>query len=157
MRCQANKLFPLIFVASVGLSFPASAFALSLSSGASQQSGSDVRVARLSMDRTSLSTRPIKDNGTQASYRGRSGLTRLPPKAVKVVQRALNHHGAKLKPNGRMGLKTAEALINFQETHSLVPTGYMNAKTARKLGILAVLKSDGVSFPGSKPSQSALV
>lgn len=156
MRHSVNKPLSLIFVAAAGLSLPVGAMALGVSAAGHEVSGDHVTSQRATTELVTMDARSMKYHQMQTADKGTAGMRRLPPKAVKVVQRALNHHGAKLKTNGRMGLKTTEALINFQEKHDLVPTGYINAKTAAKLGILADLKGDGVHLVGGASPQSSL-
>lgn len=67
----------------------------------------------------------------------------LPARAVRTVQKALDQHGAKLKVNGMMDLKTIESVMKFQRKHNLIPTGFVNRKTAAKLGISNQLQHEG--------------
>lgn len=70
----------------------------------------------------------------------------LPPRAVKTLQKALNQHGASIKVNGRMDLNTIESVMKFQRKHNLTPTGFINRKTAAKLGIASRLKHEGANL-----------
>lgn len=70
----------------------------------------------------------------------------LSTSAVKTVQKALDQHGASVKVNGHMDLKTIESLMKFQRKHNIAATGFLNRKTATKLGIASTLKHKGVKL-----------
>ena len=58
-----------------------------------------------------------------------------PLKGVMAVQEALNRHGAKLKVDGMMGIKTRTALKRYQAQNGLKPTGRLDKATRAKLGV----------------------
>ena len=59
------------------------------------------------------------------------------PAAVKRLQWALNRAGARLKPDGVMGLQTSMALADYQRAHGLKPTGWLDPTSRRLLGLEA--------------------
>ncbi len=54
---------------------------------------------------------------------------------VMKVQKALDHSGAHLKPDGMWGPKTMMAVRSFQMSHGLKATGHLNKATLAKLGV----------------------
>ena len=60
---------------------------------------------------------------------------------VKAIQEALNHEGAKLAVDGRMGKNTRDALKSFQTAHGLKATGHADAKTLEALGLKGAKKA----------------
>jgi hypothetical protein len=55
--------------------------------------------------------------------------------AVRLLQTKLNQHGARLVPDGDFGIKTDQAVRNFQLKSGLKPDGLVGPKTRKALGI----------------------
>jgi peptidoglycan hydrolase-like protein with peptidoglycan-binding domain len=58
------------------------------------------------------------------------------------------------KPNGKWDAATVEAMKRFQESHSLTPSGKLDAKTLQKLGLGS--QTAGVAAPTPSVSSSSL-
>lgn len=136
-----RTLFATLFAASIAIPATAIAGMNNLSQGLghqSQQTGlSSSMNGTTSQD---MSPKRSKSADMQAIPKP------LPPKAVKTVQNALDHKGAHLKVNGRMDLKTIEALMSFQVKEHIKPTGFVNTQTAHKLAITNALKREGANL-----------
>ena len=57
---------------------------------------------------------------------------------VKLLQETLNKHGYELKADGIFGIKTEEAVRDFQKKNGLIADGIVGPKTVAKLSIEAV-------------------
>jgi peptidoglycan hydrolase-like protein with peptidoglycan-binding domain len=58
------------------------------------------------------------------------------PERITEIQQALAKNGAYSgTPNGKWDGSTTDALRGFQETHGLIPTGKLDAKTLQQLGL----------------------
>jgi peptidoglycan hydrolase-like protein with peptidoglycan-binding domain len=56
-------------------------------------------------------------------------------RTVEEMQTALDRNGAKLDVDGYFGPKTRAALIGFQRSHGLKPTGTLNHATIQALNL----------------------
>jgi lipoprotein-anchoring transpeptidase ErfK/SrfK len=54
---------------------------------------------------------------------------------IKAIQQKLNKYGYKLVTDGIFGIKTQQAVLNFQKQNGLTVSGVADADTQRKLGI----------------------
>lgn len=54
---------------------------------------------------------------------------------VRYIQRLLNTSGASLNTDGAFGLKTQQAVINFQQQQKIVADGIVGPKTWSKFGV----------------------
>lgn len=64
------------------------------------------------------------------------------PRAIEIVQVALNNKGAKLDIDGTMNAPTRAALKKYQAENKLKPTGWIDSATVKSLGIKSLTKWD---------------
>ena len=143
MMHKTPNRFPAIVLA-VGLGLPCAA----LAAGNIGQSGMQYGNSQHATQGLSSGLTSTKQGSNAGAGKNTQGMHFKPlsPRAVRTVQKALNRHGAKVKVNGMMDLKTIEAVIKFQRNHNLAATGFVNSKTAAKLGIASKLRHEGASL-----------
>ena len=140
---KTHTHFPAIVLAA-GLSLPAAALAAGNLGQPGMQYGNSQHAAHGLASGLASSTQ-----GSNAGFASTTQAPKakpLPARAVRTVQKALDRHGAKVKVNGMMDLKTIESLMKFQRSHNLIPTGFVNRKTATKLGIAGKLRHEGANL-----------
>src|SRR5260370_29285201 len=77
------------------------------------------------------------------------------PDRISEIQSALAKDGSfSGKPNGKWDSDTVDAMKKFQESHSLNPSGKLDAKTLQKLGLGS--QTAGVAPPMPPVSSSSL-
>jgi hypothetical protein len=75
---------------------------------------------------------------------------------VRVIQEALNRHGAGLNPDGDFGQHTRSAVIRFQQENSLQVDGEVGPQTRRALFPLVAITVNVLGMRGASSGQSRL-
>lgn len=93
-------------------------------------------LALLSACTSSAPVEPAAEANTEADHVKASVQDEVSVPSVADVQKSLNHKGAKVKVDGRMGPKTKEAVKVFQAKNKLKVTGIADEETLKKLGLM---------------------